>query len=127
MSYLDHTGLAYFYQKVKGLMEGKMDRSLYDPQGRGLDVFGFAEGLRPKAASLRLPASAWAANTQTISVPGVGADSAVIPVPAPASWAAAGAAGVRCTAQAAGSLTFTCESAPTEDLTYQVLIQEVRT
>lgn len=126
MSYLDHGGLAYFYQKVKGLLEQKMDRSVYDPQGRSRDVFGFAEGLRPRAITLKLPAAAWSANTQTVSAPGVGADSAVTPSPTPASWAAAGAAGVRCTDQAADSLTFTCESAPTGDLTYYVLIQEVR-
>ena len=79
----------------------------------------------PKPITITLPASGWSNNQQTVTATGVTADNAVTPSPAPASWEAAGAAGVRCTAQGADSLTFTCSETPTEDLTYNVLIQEV--
>lgn len=81
-------------------------------------------------ATAVLHAAAWtgtaAPYTQIVSVSGVTANNAVTPSPAPASWEAAGQAGVHCTAQAAGSLTFTCSTIPTVDLTYNVLIQEVQ-
>ena len=83
----------------------------------------------PKIRIVTLPAASWdaTAKTQTVSVAGVLADEtkqAITPTPAPASWEAAGLAGVRCSAQAAGKLTFACSTVPTVDLTYNVLIQE---
>ena len=86
---------------------------------------GYVDALKPKTIAITLPASGWSGNQQTVTATGVTADNAVTPSPAPASWEAAGAAGVRCTAQGADSLTFTCSETPTEDLTYNVLIQEV--
>lgn len=80
----------------------------------------------PKPITITLPASGWSGNQQTVTATGVTADNAVTPSPAPASWEAAGAAGVRCTAQGADSLTFACSEPPAEDLTYNVLIQEVQ-
>ena len=41
---------------------------------------------------------------------------------APASYMAYVEAGVRCTAQGSGSLTFACEEVPTQNLTVNVLI-----
>lgn len=83
---------------------------------------------KPKTLQISIPASGWdaSAKTQTVTATGVTATNAVTPSPAPASWEAAGTAGVRCTAQAADSLTFTCSEVPTADLTYNVLIQEVQ-
>ena len=85
----------------------------------------YVDALKPKPITITLPASGWSNNQQTVAATGVTADNAVTPSPAPASWEAAGAAGVRCTAQGADSLTFACSETPTEDLTYNVLIQEV--
>ena len=85
----------------------------------------YVDALKPKPITITLPASGWSNNQQTVTATGVTADNAVTPSPAPASWEAAGAAGVRCTAQGADSLTFACSETPTEDLTYNVLIQEV--
>lgn len=83
---------------------------------------------KPKTLQISIPASGWdaSAKTQTVTATGVTATNAVTPSPAPASWEAAGTAGVRCTAQAADSLTFTCSEVPTADLTYNVLVQEVQ-
>lgn len=75
-----------------------------------------------------LMADGWTENVQTISVPGVLADEtkqAITPSPSPESWEAAGKAMVRCTGQGADSLTFMCKSAPVENLSYYVVIQEV--
>lgn len=84
---------------------------------------------KPVFLAIRLATDGWTGNgpyTQTAAVPGAAADSFIFPCPAPESWAAAGAAGVRCSAQAADALTFVCESIPDGDLNYYVLIQEVR-
>ena len=86
----------------------------------------YVDALKPKPITITLPASGWSNNQQTVTATGVTADNAVTPSPAPASWEAAGAAGVRCTAQGADSLTFACSEPPAEDLTYNVLIQEVQ-
>ena len=59
---------------------------------------------------------------QTITVEGMTAASNIIVAPAPASLDAYGAAQVRCTEQAANSLTFACNSAPEEALNVNVLI-----
>ena len=73
-------------------------------------------------ATVILSASGWSGNSQTVSVAGVTADNAVISAPAPASYAAYHENLVRCTAQAAGALTFTCDDVPTGALTVNVLI-----
>lgn len=86
----------------------------------------YVDALKPKTITVTLPASGWSNNQQTVTAKGVTANNAVTPSPAPASWEAAGAAGVRCVTQGGNRLTFTCSETPTEDLTYNVLIQEVQ-
>lgn len=81
-------------------------------------------GYQPQhtTATCSLTVAGWTNNTQTVSAAGVTATNTVIVAPAPESIVAWAAAGVICTAQAAGSLTFTCTTAPTEALTANVLI-----
>ena len=76
------------------------------------------------AMSVTLSASGWDANakTQTVSVAGVTATANCIITAAPDSYMAYAEAGVRCTAQGAGTLTFACETVPTEDVAANVLI-----
>lgn len=76
------------------------------------------------AKTVTLTVAGWSATakTNTVTVTGLGASDTVVVSPAPASWADYASAGVRCTAQAAGSLTFTCNAIPTAALTVQVLI-----
>ncbi len=64
----------------------------------------------------------WNNSTQTVNVTGVTATNAVIISPAPASAAEYASCGVLCTAQGSGTLTFTCQSTPTNDLTVNVII-----
>lgn len=71
-----------------------------------------------------LSASGWDADakTQTVSVAGVTATANCIITAATDSYMAYAEAGVRCTAQGAGTLTFACETVPTEDVAANVLI-----
>ena len=74
--------------------------------------------------SVTLRASGWNANakTQTVSVSVVTATANCIITAAPDSYMAYAKAGVRCTAQGAGTLTFACETVPTADVAANVLI-----
>ena len=69
-----------------------------------------------------LTVAGWSGSAQVLSVTGVTSSSCVIVAPAPDSLEAYAAAGVRCTAQASGKLTFTCQSVPTAALTVNVAI-----
>lgn len=84
-----------------------------------------------KLRTATLTTSGWSSNSQTVTVDGVSADSAsqsVDVVPADkASATAWGDAGVWCTAQGANSLTFTCESVPTANITLNIKLQEAQT
>ena len=72
--------------------------------------------------AVTLPASGWANNKQTVSVSGVTADNTVFISPDPAYIKPYGDACVYCSAQAAGTLTFTCEDTPSADLKANVTI-----
>lgn len=77
--------------------------------------------LKPSACLVTLKASGWdsSAKTQTVTVNGVTADEAscmIIAMPAVANQSAYNDAGVNPTAQAANSVTFGCDSVPSEDL-----------
>ena len=74
--------------------------------------------------SVTLTASGWNANTktQTVSVSGVTATVNLIITAAPDSYMAYAKAGVRCTAQGAGTLTFACETVATANVVANVLI-----
>ena len=84
----------------------------------------------PVSIAVTLSASGWnsSSKTQTVTVSGVLADETkqlITPAPAAASQAAYYNAGIRCTGQAANSLTFTAETIPSTNLTVYVTVQEV--
>ena len=94
----------------------------------------FAHGLvdmaKPKQVSVTLSASGWnsSSKTQAVTVSGVLADETaqlITLTPALTSQTAYYEAGILCTRQAANSLTFTCKTVPTANLTVYVVIQEV--
>ncbi len=86
---------------------------------KGTDYAGPSVGV-----TATLSASGWDADakTQTVSVAGVTATANLIITAAPDSYMAYAEAGVRCTAQGAGTLTFACETVPTADVAANVLI-----
>lgn len=75
-----------------------------------------------KTSTATLNKASWSNNAQTVSVSGVTASNTVIVTPAPASHDAYGSAGVYCSAQTSGKLTFKCKKTPTEALTVNVVI-----
>ena len=75
-----------------------------------------------QTATVSLPVSGWSNKQQTVSVNGVTASNVVIVTAAPASYEHYNECTVRCSAQAAGKLTFTCTDTPTAALTANVLI-----
>lgn len=77
-----------------------------------------------KSASLAvtLIAASWSNNVQTVSATGVTTSNNVVIAPAPASQDDYVAAGIKCTAQGAGTLTFSCSAVPDSGLTVNVLI-----
>lgn len=73
-----------------------------------------------------LTTSGWSSNTQTVTVSGVSASETaqlITPTPAIASQSAYYEAGIMCTGQETNSLTFTCQTVPTSNLTVYVVIQ----
>ena len=86
---------------------------------KGTDYAGPSVGV-----TATLTAAGWDADakTQTVSVAGVTATANCIITAAPGSYMAYAEAGVRCTAQGAGTLTFACETVPTADVAANVLI-----
>ena len=83
---------------------------------------GGGSGGGSTSATATLSTSGWSGNSQTVNVTGVTASNNVIVAPAPASQTDYTNAGVKCTAQGAGTLTFTCDTTPTSALTVNVLI-----
>ena len=86
---------------------------------KGTDYAGPSVGV-----TATLTAAGWDADakTQTVSVAGVTATANCIITAATDSYMAYAEAGVRCTAQGAGTLTFVCETVPTADVAANVLI-----
>lgn len=84
------------------------------------------DGIKPTSVAVTLTSSGWSSNTQTVTVSGVVASETaqlITPTPAIASQSAYYEAGIMCTNQAANSLTFTCQTVPTSNLTVYVVIQ----
>lgn len=78
----------------------------------------------PKVSSVTvsLAVANWSNNSQTVSVTGVTASNNVIVSPAPSSIDNYVAAGIKCTAQASNSLTFTCTTTPSTAISVNILI-----
>lgn len=77
-----------------------------------------------KSATVTLSANAWSGNSQTINVSNVTAGSlvTVAPVPTAQNRTAYLEAGVYCSAQGAGTLTFVCEDVPSVSLNVNIQI-----
>ena len=89
-----------------------------------LTIGGGTGGASYTTQAVSIPTSAWSGTTATVSASAVTATNDVIVAPAPASIAAWAAAGVYCSAQGAGTLTFTCSTVPTAALTANVMAFE---
>lgn len=77
-----------------------------------------------KSATVTLSANAWSSNSQTINLANVATNSlvTVAPVPTAQNRTAYLEAGVYCSAQGAGTLTFVCEDVPSVNLNVNIQI-----
>ena len=71
--------------------------------------------------TVTLATANWSSNTQTVNVTGITATGVVFVSPDPTDQADYTSAGIICTAQAAGTLTFTCDSVPSGDIDVNVV------
>lgn len=77
---------------------------------------------KKKAVTVTLPAAGWAENGQTVNVEGVTAGNTILVGYSPDSFESYSDAGIRCTGQGEGTLTFVCESTPDADVNVNVVI-----
>ena len=124
-SFLDKTGLSYFWEKVKSHVNGKIDEVKQYVDTKVSESGGGSASL----STVTLTTSGWTGeNTQTVSVHGILADETkqlIQPVAATTSKEQYELYGVSCTGQAADSLTFTCMALPESDLTVYVVVTEL--
>ena len=97
--------------------------------GKPITAFAAAPILRTATLGVALWTGAEAPFTQTVTVEGVLANpllQAIHASPAPGYGTMWGTSGVECTEQGENSLTFTCETAPENDITVNIVIQEAQ-
>lgn len=86
----------------------------------------YVDALKPLVRTITLTTSGWSSNTKTVGVPGVAPSETaqlITPMPNITSQSAYYEAGIMCTNQGRNSLTFTCQTVPTSNLTVYVVIQ----
>lgn len=81
-----------------------------------------ADDAKAKGIAIALAPTSWVDSAQTVAVEGVTANNNVIVAAAPESREAYNDAEIYCSAQAEGSLTFVCGSAPETAVTVNVII-----
>ena len=87
-----------------------------------------ADGTIPTArlmkvnSTITLAAADWSSNTQTVNVTGMTATGIVFASPDPTYQSAYTSAGILCTAQAAGTLTFTCTTTPSSNINVNIVM-----
>ena len=81
-----------------------------------------ASGATYTQLTVTLTVAGWSDNSQTVTASGVTANNAVVVSPAPSSYRSYGEFGVYCSAQAANSLTFVCDSVPDVALAINIFI-----
>ena len=125
----DGTGSVNGWDNVKTTLNnhtesiGTIQSSLSTVEGEvaGLNTNLMGKNDKLNAVTVTLTVAGWASNAQTVSASNVKADNIVWVSPAPVSFDAYGKAGIRATAQADGSITFTCTKVPTDEITVEVV------
>lgn len=99
-----------------------INKALLQPLVNAVARIDSTAELKHAAKTATLTAAGWSDKSQTVAVEGVTAINTVFVAPDSASQEVWGKAGIVCTAQAAGSLTFTCKSAPSAAVTANIVI-----
>lgn len=74
------------------------------------------------ANSVTLPASGWVGDSQVVNMANMTKNKTIVVSPNPANFTQYGEAGVYCSSQGTGTLTFKCSSTPTGDLVVNILV-----
>ena len=90
--------------------------------GTGYNDSNAKEVATINSGTITLTTSGWSNNTQTVSSSGVTTTNLVQVSPDPTSLKEYGSCGVYCSAQGTDSLTFTCDTVPTNNLTVNVVV-----
>lgn len=125
----DGTGSVNGWDNVKTTLTnhtesiGTIQSSLSTVEGEvaGLNADILTKNDKLIAVTVALTVEGWSGNAQTVSASNVTADNIVWVSPAAASFDAYGKAGIRGTAQGAGTITFTCTKVPTENISVEVV------
>lgn len=111
------------YQTTANLKTSLSDNSdSYYPSQKAVKTAVDGKQEKHTPLSLTLTSSGWSSNTQTVTATWVTASNSVIVSPAPTSITDYTDAKIYCSAQGSNSLTFTCDTAPTNDITVNVII-----
>lgn len=78
-------------------------------------------GALPTSLVLDIPVSLWSGKTATINVSGMNETKTVLCSPADSTKEAYNTAGIKLTGQATGTLTFTCDTVPTGQVTVNIV------
>nr|DAJ56141.1 MAG TPA: hypothetical protein [Caudoviricetes sp.] len=121
-NYLNVTPFGVFTVGTDIIQNGQLTHKFY--------VDNAVSAVKPKAHKITLTIAGWdgTAKTQTVNVTGVLADETkqlILPMPTSASMSAYTEAGIMCTGQAAGKLTFTADTVPTAAIEVYVTISDV--
>ena len=101
----------------------KPDGTTITVDGNGvISSSGSGSNVTVTTITATLTVAGWSNNTQTVNVAGVTVSNDVIVTYAVESKAAYTAAGIYCTAQGAGTLTFACSTTPVSAITVNVMI-----
>lgn len=127
MAFVDLNGLNYFYSKLKSIFAlSSHSHSTATTSASGFmsksdksKLNGIATGATKNTitqTTITLSSSGWGDNEQTITVSGVTASNLVL------ITVVNNENGILCTAQASNTLTFTCDSIPSNDVTVNVAV-----
>ena len=94
-----------------------------DVQVNGLSVVSGGVASVMSSSTETIEVADWnGGTTATISVAGVTASNIVMVAPSPSDYSDYASANIRCTAQASGQLTFTCDTTPSSDIDVNIVI-----
>ena len=96
--------------------------AITSPLGNGISQLSETKANLSVARSVTIEVADWNNGVATKSVTGVTASNNIVVSPAPSSFTAYAEAVIRATAQGSGTVTFTCDSEPTDDVTVNVMI-----
>lgn len=108
--------------KINELTEAQFDAAVQGGIIGENEISIITDADTTESLTVTLVAANWVNDSQTVTATGVSATNNVFVSPAPASASDYSDAGIICTAQGANSLTFECDTTPSNDITVNIAI-----